>query len=39
MVLMFIMTLRGDDVYVDDVIVMMYVVSVHRGCGDHVGYP
>jgi len=24
------------DVDVDDVIVMMYVVYVHEGCGDHV---
>jgi len=28
-----------DDVDVDDVIVMMYVMYVHRGCSDHVGYP
>ena len=33
------MTLRWDDVDVDDVIVMMYVVYVYGGCGDHVGYP
>jgi len=37
MMLMLIMTLRWDDV--DDVIVMMYVVYVHGGCIDHVGYP
>jgi len=24
---------------VDDVIVMKYVVYVHEGCSDHVGYP
>jgi len=27
------------DVDVDDVIMMMYVVYVHGGCDDHVGYP
>jgi len=31
--------IRWDDVDVDDVIVMMYVVYVHRGCSDYVGYP
>ena len=39
MMLMLIITLRWDDVDVDDVIVIMYVVYVHGGCSDHVGYP
>ena len=37
--MMLIMTLRRDDVDIDNVIVMMYVVYVHGGCNDHVGYP
>ena len=36
---MLMMILRLDDVDVDDVIMMMYVVYVHGGCSDHVGYP
>ena len=37
--LMLIMTLRWDVDDVENVIVMMYVVYVHGGCSDHVGYP
>ena len=39
MMLMLIMALRRDVVDVENVIAMMYVVYVHGGCGDHVGYP
>ena len=37
--LMLIMTLRWDVDDVENVIMMMYVVYVHGGCNDHVGYP
>jgi len=39
MMLMLIMALRRDVVDVENVIVMMYAVYVHRGCSDHDGYP
>ena len=33
------MTLRWDYIDVDDVIVIMYDVYVHKGCSDHVDIP
>jgi len=39
MMLMLTMILRWNDVDVDDVIMMIYVVYVHGGCSDHVAYP